>query len=220
MQFIAQELLYRSVGLRHRGQVRLGVDDEVDGAEPGHCQDVCGISQEQGNVEVASRDIRHVRRLSVGAVYSVSVLETIAGLPVHPLIVHAAVVLVPLAAIGAVLMAASVRFSKRFGVVVSITAVVGAVASMLARISGGTLALQVEASQEHMDLGHQMPIASIALAVLTVVVWLFDRGIPGNRRRPWWLVLLVVLLAVTAVVATYLTVMTGHSGAESVWMGR
>ena len=54
-----------------------------------------------------------------------SLLDTVAGLPVHPLVVHAAVVLLPLAALGAILMAVWRSFSRRFGVIVVITAGVG-----------------------------------------------------------------------------------------------
>jgi cell division protein FtsW (lipid II flippase) len=142
----------------------------------------------------------------------------IGGLPLHPLIVHAAVVLVPLAAVGAVLMALWPRFSRRFGVLVVIVAVIAALSSWLARVSGGTLAETVQVTEEHSELGHRMPIAAIALAVIVLIFWLFDRGIPGNRRRPWWLVVLAVVLVVIAVAATYVTVLTGHSGAEAVWL--
>lgn len=146
-------------------------------------------------------------------------LETIGGLPLHPLIVHAAVVLVPLTALGAVLMAVSARFSRRFGVLVVIVGVLGAVTSWIARVSGGTLAQSVPVTAEHSEWGHRMPQAAIALGVLTLVFWLFDRGIPGNRRRPWWLIVLAVVLVVVAVITLLMTIATGHSGAESVWGG-
>lgn len=145
--------------------------------------------------------------------------ETIAGLPLHPLIVHAAVVLVPLTAIGAVLMALWPRFSRRFGVLVVIVGLVAAASSWLARVSGGTLAESVGVTQEHSEWGHRMPVAAAVLGALTLVFWLVDRGIPGNRRRPWWLIIMAVVLVLIAILATYLTIATGHSGAEAVWLG-
>ena len=39
------------------------------------------------------------------------------GLPVHPLVVHLAVVMVPLAAIGLIVMAAWPKFSRRWPVI-------------------------------------------------------------------------------------------------------
>lgn len=143
--------------------------------------------------------------------------ETIAGLPLHPLVVHAAVILVPLTALGAILMALFPRFSRRFGVLVVIVGIIGAVSAWIARVSGGTLATSVPVTAEHSEWGHRMPLAAAALAVLTIVFWLFDRGIPGNRRRPWWLIVLGVVLVVVSLVAVYFTIVTGHSGAESVW---
>lgn len=40
---------------------------------------------------------------------------TLFGLPLHPLVVHAAVVLLPLAALGAIVIAVSERARKRYG---------------------------------------------------------------------------------------------------------
>lgn len=161
-----------------------------------------------------------MRWRTLAVAYSGDVPDTIAGLPLHPLVVHAAVVLVPLTAVGAVLMAIWPRFSRRFGVLVVVIAGVALVASVVAKESGEHLARQVGISEQHMELGDRMPLAAAALAVLTVVFWLFDRGIPGNRRRPWWLVVLAVILVVVALGAIYLTILTGHSGAEAVWVGR
>ena len=144
-------------------------------------------------------------------------MDSVAGLPLHPLVVHAAVVLLPLAAIGAILMALWPKFSRRFGVLVVIIAVVAAGSALLAKESGESLVRTVSASTEHMDLGQRMPLAAITLAGLTVIFWLFDRGIPSNRTRPWWLMALAVILAIVAIGAVYLTVATGHSGAASVW---
>lgn len=151
---------------------------------------------------------------------TVTGMDSIAGLPLHPLIVHAAVVLVPLTAVGAILMALWPRFSRRFGVLIVIVGVIGALSAWLARVTGGTLAETVTVTAEHSEWGHRMPLAAIGLAVLTLVFWLFDRGIPGNRSRPWWLIVLAVILVIAAILTVYLTVATGHSGAEAVWEGR
>lgn len=144
--------------------------------------------------------------------------DTIAGLPLHPLVVHGAVVLVPLTALGAALMALWPSFSRRFGVLVSIMGGVALVATVLAKETGEQLARVVGNPAAHADLAEPMPIIVLALMVLTVVLWLFDRGIPGNRRRPAWLVVLAVLLVAVALLAFYWTVRVGHTGAEAVWL--
>ena len=146
-----------------------------------------------------------------------SLLDTVAGLPVHPLVVHAAVVLVPLAALGAILMAFWRSFSRRFGVIVVITAGVGAVASFVAKESGEQLAARVGEPEQHAELGDVLPLIAFALFVIVVVFWLFDRGVPANRTRPAWLIALAVVMVAAAAVAMFWTIRTGHTGAEATW---
>lgn len=146
-----------------------------------------------------------------------SLLDTVGGVPVHPLVVHAVVVLVPLAGVGAVLMAFWRSFSRRFGVLVVIAAGAGAVAAFLAKGSGEQLAARVGVPQQHLELGDVLPWFTLGLFVLLLVFWLFDRGIPANRSRPGWLVAGAVLLVLVAAAAVLWTVRTGHSGAEATW---
>lgn len=144
-------------------------------------------------------------------------LDTVNGLPVHPLIVHAAIVLVPLAAVGAVLVACRSAWDRRFGVVVVLVALVAAGASVLAKESGEHLARTLGLPEPHAQLGNRMPLIAGALFAAVLLLWLFDRGVPGNRRRPWWLVLLAILTVVVAVLAVWWTWRTGESGAATVW---
>jgi hypothetical protein len=146
-----------------------------------------------------------------------SLFDTVNGLPVHALVVHAVVVLVPLVALGAVLMAAWPYFSRRFGIVIVILTAVAAGASVVARLSGEQLAERVGSPQPHVELGNVMPLFAGALLVLVLVFWLVDRGIPANRSRPPWLIVLAVVLVVVAVVSVWWTFRVGDSGAEAVW---
>jgi len=68
------------------------------------------------------------------------VFDTIAGLPVHALMVHVPIVLIPLSALGAILIAARPKALRLFGVATVIAAVVGALASFVAKYSGQKLA--------------------------------------------------------------------------------
>ena len=47
--------------------------------------------------------------------------------------------------------------------------------------------------------------------------WLFARGVPGNRSRPWWLLVLGGLVVLASAVLVWFTILTGHSGSASVW---
>ncbi|MFM7146805.1 MAG: DUF2231 domain-containing protein [Actinomycetales bacterium] len=144
-------------------------------------------------------------------------LDTVFGLPVHVLVVHAVVVLLPLASIGAVLLALLPRFSQRFAVLVVVLAWAAVPAAFLAEGSGEQFAERVGLPQPHAELGESMPYFAVALAVVLLVFWLFDRGIPGNRGRPWWLKGLAVVLILVAVLTTWWTIRVGHSGAEATW---
>ena len=146
-----------------------------------------------------------------------ALFDTVGGIPVHALVVHAVVVLVPLAAIGAVLMAVRPAFSRRFGSLVVIIAGIGAASSLVAKESGEQLALRVGEPDPHVELGDVMPLFASGLLVLVLVFWLFDRGIPANRSRPAWLVVLAVVMVIGAVAATWWTIRVGDSGAKAVW---
>ncbi|MDA3022218.1 MAG: hypothetical protein O2943_06080, partial [Actinomycetota bacterium] len=63
-----------------------------------------------------------------------------------------------------------------------------------------------------------MPLIALAFFVVLLVFWLFDRGIPRNRRRPVWVRLLAVVLIVLAVLVTIWVIRVGHSGAEATWL--
>jgi uncharacterized membrane protein len=147
------------------------------------------------------------------------ILDSIAGLPLHPLVVHAVVVLVPLAAVGFLLMAVLPSFSRRFGVIVVVIAGAGAGASIGARLSGEELAERVGTPEAHAELGEVMPWVALGLFVLGLVFWLVDRGIPGNKPRPGWLIVYAIVLFLASVFAIYWTVRVGHSGSEAVWSG-
>ena len=143
--------------------------------------------------------------------------DTVFGLPVHALVVHAVVVLLPLCAVGAILMVARASFSRRFGSLVVVIAVVAAASSVVAKQSGLALAERVGTPAQHASLGEVMPFIAAGFFVLLLVFWLFDRGIPANRSRPAWLIALGVLLALASLVAIFWAVQTGHTGAEAVW---
>jgi len=146
-----------------------------------------------------------------------SYLDTIFGLPVHALVVHGAVVLIPLAAVGAILMAVRPAFSRRFGTLVVILAGAGAFSAVIAKESGEQLAKRVGTPTQHADLGQVLPWIAVGLFVLVLVFWLFDRGIPANKYRPMWLVILAMVIVLASCLAIFWTVRVGHTGSQAVW---
>lgn len=139
--------------------------------------------------------------------------DTIFGLPSHTLVVHAAVVLLPLAALGAVIMGFSQRFSLRFGPVVVAVAAVGTVAAFASRISGEEFAERVGNPEEHAEAGELLPFIAVGFLVALVGLWLLDRR--GARDLVTKIVAVVVIIA--ALIVTGWTIRTGHSGAEATW---
>jgi uncharacterized membrane protein len=163
-------------------------------------------------------------------------LEKLFGLPAHPLIVHLPVVLVPLAAVGAVLALAVGRWRYGMSVACAVLGVVAAVAAQLAVGSGESLEEVVGRSpqiSEHAQLGEQartlIGVFALAMVAWVAVQWWLRRqaarpvapatarGASG-RRVPAWLPLVLALASVVGgVAATAQVVRAGHSGAKSAW---
>jgi heme/copper-type cytochrome/quinol oxidase subunit 4 len=145
------------------------------------------------------------------------VLDTIFGLPVHPLVVHATVVLVPLAAILVAVSALWPRARTRIGWLAAGASVVALVLVPLSTESGEQLerrVVETDLVERHAEMGEQligfvlaMVVAAVALAVLT--------RRPGQLR---WLVVVVAVLATLASVGAVVQVVRiGHSGAQAAW---
>lgn len=143
--------------------------------------------------------------------------DLIAGLPVHVLIVHLAVVLIPLSAIGATLIAARPKALRLFGAATVIGATVGVIASVIAVISGNQLAERVGRPEAHANYGEIFPYAAVGFLVLLIMFWLFARGVPLNRNRPLWLKIFGAVLIIAAIGITYFAVLTGYSGSKATW---
>jgi len=136
--------------------------------------------------------------------------------PFHPLVVHGAVVLLPLAALGAIVIALSSRARKRYGSLVAVLSLVALGAVIGARLTGEVLAGGTQASGTlgtHIAWGLVAPWPASMLAVSTVGL-----ALVGGRSRP--VLLTFCVLSIVAAVASIVTVMvTGHLGATAVWVG-
>lgn len=142
-------------------------------------------------------------------------LDTVFGLPTHPLVVHAAVALLPLAALGAIAIALVPRWCRRFGVLVWPLAVLATVACVVAAESGEALAKRVGKPIEHARLGEQLKYLGAALVVLTFVLWLLDHRTDGPR--PLSVKILAGVTVAVALLAIVWTVRAGDTGARAVW---
>ncbi|CAB4636613.1 unannotated protein [freshwater metagenome] len=144
-------------------------------------------------------------------------LGMLAGLPLHPLLVHGAVVLVPLVALGALVMSYLPSFSRRHGKVILGLAIIAQISVFLAKISGEAFEDILNKSVEkHAELGEIAPFVTIPMVVLIYLRWRMDRS--GSTFGS---VLIRRLTSVALVVASLTSIvfifLVGHSGAESVW---
>lgn len=145
---------------------------------------------------------------------STGVFDLVMGLPVHPLIVHLAVVLIPLAAIAAIVMAVKPGVSRKYGAVIIGITVVGQLSSIVAKLSGEALLERLDMELErHTELGNLAPLASVPLLVLVILLYQVDRRRRGSKVRK----LIAVLTVIAALFAAGYIALTGHSGAEAVW---
>lgn len=159
------------------------------------------------------------------------VFDEFAGVPTHPLAVHAPVVLIPLTAVAAVAALFRKNWRERATLPLAIGAVVIVAMLYVARESGRSAlaANNVFGNVDrHEDLGNQTFILSIVWLVLaasaagavlmrrrTTAASLSSAAAEPDRSQV--LLVLNVLAAVALVVTTIWLIRTGHAGAESRW---
>jgi uncharacterized membrane protein len=151
--------------------------------------------------------------------------EEFLGLPLHPLAVHIAIVLVPSLTVVALAYALVPRWRAKVGWLAVLLAVVAPISAVVARMAG-------VAFQERRDLPLQGDLAThenygtitmwvtIALGVVTLaLVW--SRRAGGGQSKGWtWLTAaLTVLVVAGAVAATVYVVLAGDLGSRIVWEG-
>jgi len=141
----------------------------------------------------------------------------LAGLPLHPLLVHSAVVLVPLVAIGALVMSYLPSFSRRHGKLILIIALVAQASVFLAKLSGQAFSeILNKEVEKHAELGEIAPFVTIPMVALIYLRWRMDRAGSSTGsvviRR-----LTSVALVISSLASLVVIFLVGHSGASSVW---
>jgi hypothetical protein len=148
---------------------------------------------------------------------------TVFGLPLHPLIVHATVVVVPTAAVAVLLAAFWPRFRAWAAWGPLALSLLAVVLVPLTTSSGETLEHALPRSElieQHAQLGDQLLPLVIVLAVGAIgVTWpKIVRLRAGLPELPRWLTVLVLVLVVVGALSTLVQVVRiGHTGAESAW---
>ncbi|MFV2010403.1 MULTISPECIES: hypothetical protein [unclassified Micromonospora] len=165
--------------------------------------------------------------------------EEVAGIPAHPLLLHAAVVFVPLLALLAVgyALVPFIRAHTRW--VLTVLAIVTPIAALVTKLSGDAFLNRMDTAgritesfrpviEEHEQLGNLTLLASIVLALATLaLVYLVGPRVAaahsavaaGARGNGVLVLVMKGLVVVAAGVSLYLVVRAGDSGAKAVWTG-
>jgi uncharacterized membrane protein len=154
--------------------------------------------------------------------------DTINGIPLHPLVVHAIVVLFPLAVVGTLVIAVRPQWRTRYGYLVVAAAAAATALSPVATASGEELQKRVgDPGYEHAELGEQLVWFGIVLLLASAALVFLQRraetlsagpGATAVRRPSKNLITVAAVFAIVAALATgYQVYRVGDSGAKSAW---
>ena len=161
--------------------------------------------------------------------------DLINGLPVHALVVHAVVVLVPLAALGTIAIAVRPGWRRHFGKLVVGIAAVSVILTPVATSSGEALEERVGSPGEHAELGDQLIWFLIPLLALALALVVLDRrharaasddepaasaGSATTSSAPTALKVVAALGVLAALATTVQVYRIGDSGARAAWGDR
>lgn len=155
------------------------------------------------------------------------------GIPLHPLFVHFAVVLVPLAALVTLLAVFWPTARKRLGVVSVLVAAAALMSAVLSEEAGQWLEERVAETallETHVGIAEMLVPWTAGLFFVTLLHWLWFRYAARIGARFTALstptaqrvipIVLIVLAVATAVGALIAVVVVGDTGAQAVWLNR
>lgn len=149
-------------------------------------------------------------------------LESLFGLPAHPLVVHAAVVLLPLAALATIVVALVPRARRHYAPIAFALAVLATISVGLAQGSGEELEEKVDRTEllrDHTRSGESVlpwAVLTTVAAGAVMIVGPVRRRVNLPSERLVNSILAVVVLVAT-VGATWSVIDVGHSGAKAAW---
>jgi uncharacterized membrane protein len=153
------------------------------------------------------------------------VFDRVGGLPVHALVLHAAVVFVPLLAVGAIAYGVVPRWRPRIGWAVLLLSIITPITCFVTRQSGQQLYNRVfprssptgkTLLNNHMHYGSVTFWWVLALGVVSLVAVLLTLRRNASLPRVADAGLAIVMI-VLAAISGYYVYKTGDSGAHAVW---
>lgn len=153
-------------------------------------------------------------------------IYNVGGLPLHVLLVHAVVVLVPVAAICIVLAAVWPTARRRLGIVIALLGVALIVLIPVTMQAGLWLQARVVNTPlilAHVALGSALWPWTLSLGILGILTWLWffvtGRRDPAAHPRLRRTVGVIIIIAAVGLgtVATWQTVLVGEAGSRALW---
>lgn len=162
-------------------------------------------------------------------------IDTVQGLPVHALIVHFAVVLVPVSVVALIITCWKVEWRRRYVFVIAVLALAGASSAFVAVQSGKLLEHSVERAAavdgkptinaegeselfgDHPEEGETAELAAIVFAAVAIGLFTLDRLGPERGLTETQMRGAYALCCAVGIFALATMIVVGHSGAALVW---
>jgi uncharacterized membrane protein len=152
-------------------------------------------------------------------------LETFLGIPLHPLLIHTAVVFVPLLVLGALVYSLVPRLRARVGWLLIGLAVIAPLCTLASKLSGDAFRARLARHGASANLLGQVDahrhfgtILTWVVAVLGIVALLLVL-LPAVKRDKFVELGFIVVTVGLSLVSAYYVFRTGDSGAHIVWNG-
>jgi uncharacterized membrane protein len=151
-------------------------------------------------------------------------LDSIDGIPLHPLVVHAAVVLVPLAALALIALGWKADWRRQYAFPIAVLALGGAAAAILAAATGSSLEASIRDAAgtrvrfgEHPEQGDSARLFAVLFAMGATGLWVLEAWRERLKLQAWTSTAAYAASSVIGVIAILTMVVAGHSGAALVW---
>lgn len=139
------------------------------------------------------------------------------GVPLHPLVVHAVVILAPLGTLMAFGTMSLRAFRERFGLATLLVLTAATGSAFVSSLAGQQLALAIGVGIEHATYGIITPPVMTMATVLYGLWWWASIINRSDSLARWTRRLFASVSSLLLVASLALTVLAGHSGAKLSW---
>jgi hypothetical protein len=152
--------------------------------------------------------------------------------PLHPLVVHAAVMLLVLVPLAILVSLFWRGLRNRLDWLLPLGAVGGLITAIAAEVTGNTLLTQLKQGSQlvanHVELGQKGPWVAGVFAVATILWWLTNSEVMKSwveAKQPWLRrgripLIASILMGIACLVVLVMVYLIGDSGAAAAWIGR